>query len=67
MALINVSDLYIVIIFTYLPCQSKISSQKDILAAWGLEGSDITFIRRELVMTLFKYVSRGDATVEYDD
>lgn len=35
--------------------------------AWGLEGSDVTFVRRDMVTALLDYVSRGDATVEYDD
>jgi hypothetical protein len=45
--------------------QTRYHSVADRLAAWGLQNSDLTFVRRELRSLLLKYVSRGEASVEY--
>ena len=37
------------------------------LADWGLKNYDMTFIRREIRMLIFKYIHRGDAVVECDN
>ena len=48
------------------PYQTKFPSFADSMLAWGLESSNMTFVRREISSLLFTYVDRGDAEVEYD-
>jgi hypothetical protein len=35
------------------------------MVAWGLKGSDMTFVRREIASLLFEYASVGNAVVEF--
>ena len=35
------------------------------MSAWGLKNTNLTFIRREIRMLVFKYISQGLASVEY--
>jgi Ulp1 family protease len=46
-------------------CQTQYPSAADGMAAWGLENADLTFIRQEMKSLLLKYVSGGEASVEY--
>jgi hypothetical protein len=45
--------------------QTKFSTLKQRMEAWGLKNYDVTFVRREIRTILFEYVRRGDALVEF--
>jgi len=38
----------------------------DGMAAWGLKNGDMSFVRREIMSVLFKYIREGNAVVEYE-
>lgn len=52
-------------ISTNFHCQTAFSSVQVGMAAWGLQNSDLTFVRREIRTLLFKYINRRDAVVEF--
>jgi hypothetical protein len=58
-------DRFLLPIYTDFQSQSSFSSVADLLEAWGLKNSDVTFVRREIRTLLFKYIHQGDAVVEY--
>jgi hypothetical protein len=46
--------------------QTSFSTPSDGMAAWGLKNNNLTFVRRDLRTALYKYISRGEAVVEFD-
>jgi hypothetical protein len=36
------------------------------MASWGMDNLDMTYIRREMRTLLLKYVTEGDARVDFD-
>jgi len=45
--------------------QTQFQTTKESLTAWGLEDSNLSFIRREMRSLLLKYIMQKDAVVEY--
>jgi Ulp1 family protease len=55
---------FIQMVLADVGCQNP-PSAADLTSQWGLKSNDITFIRREIRTTLLRYISNGDASVEY--
>jgi hypothetical protein len=66
MGIIKVVSILFPKTFIDLYSKAKFSSAADVLSGWGLKNHNMMFVRREIRTLLFKYISQGDASAEYD-
>lgn len=65
--IIKVLSILIIISRTDILNKKTYSSNEELLEAWDLKSSDLTFVRRDLRLLLQKYVAKGEAVVIYNE